>query len=140
MSYSNNNVFSIKPAYWIIYPWILATLVIPFLLPILIYKMAEVYCWRFDFNEMTLSERKGVFSVERREVPYSRIKSIRIEEPFFYRLVDIKRIIILTSEPFMPEVRLTGIYAGHIIKEFLDEKVPEARQRDGIRELDMYNL
>ena len=140
MSYTNNNVFSIKPAFWIAYPWILATIFIPFLLPICIYKLIEVYCWRFDFNDMTMSERKGVFSVERREVSYARIKSIKIEEPFLYRLVDISRVVIQSSEPFMKDVVLNGIYAKDIVKEFLDEKIAEARKREGIREFDMYNL
>lgn len=106
---------------------------------IFIYKMIEVNCWRYEFYDDVVVEKKGVFTVTREEVYYSRIKSIMVEEPFLMRLVGIQIIHVITSEQFKPRFTFYAIGGGEHIKNLLDELVLMSRKNSGIRELDIFN-
>ena len=106
---------------------------------IFIYKMIEVNCWRYEFYDDVVVEKKGVFTVTREEVYYSRIKSIMVEEPFLMRLVGIQIIHVITSEQFKPRFTFYAIEGGEHIKKLLDELVLMSRKNSGIRELDIFN-
>ena len=106
---------------------------------IFIYKMIEVNCWRYEFYDDVVVEKKGVFTVTREEVYYSRIKSIMVEEPFLMRLVGIQIIHVITSEQFKPRFTFYAIEGGEHIKNLLDELVLMSRKNSGIRELDIFN-
>ena len=106
---------------------------------IFIYKMIEVNCWRYEFYDDVVVEKKGVFSITREEVHYSRIKSIMVEEPFLMRLVGIQIIHVITSEQFKPRFTFYAIEGGEHIKKLLDELVLMSRKNSGIRELDIFN-
>jgi hypothetical protein len=71
---------------------------------------------------------------------YSRIKSIKINEPFWLRIVGLCNITIISSEQFAPVFELKAIEIKDVVKEFLDHKTDEWRKKDGIREFDIYNL
>ena len=106
---------------------------------IFIYKMIEVNCWKYEFYDDVVVEKKGVFTVTREEVYYSRIKSIMVEEPFLMRLVGIQIIHVITSEQFKPRFTFYAIEGGEHIKKLLDELVLMSRKNSGIRELDIFN-
>ena len=115
---------------------------IPIVLPTLvaIYKMIELHCHRYDFYEDHILETKGVFSVVRNEIHYFRIKSIQIEEPFLYRLVDITNVHIKTSDQFNKEVVLSAIPVGRTLVSDLKRVVALERKNHNVREFDMYDL
>ena len=106
---------------------------------IFIYKMIEVNCWRYEFYDDVVVEKKGIFTVTREEVYYGRIKSIMVEEPFLMRLVGIQIIHVITSEQFKPRFTFYAIEGGEHIKKLLDELVLMSRKNSGIRELDIFN-
>jgi membrane protein YdbS with pleckstrin-like domain len=106
---------------------------------IFIYKMIEVYCWRYEFYDDTVVEKKGVFTVTSEEVYYNRIKSIMVEEPFLMRLVGLQIIHVITSEQFKPRFTFYAIEGGEHIKSLLDGLVKISRRESGLRELDIFN-
>ena len=106
---------------------------------IFIYKMIEVYCWRYEFYDDTVVEKKGVFTVTREEVHYNRIKSIMVEEPFLMRLVGLQIIHVITSEQFKPRFTFYAIEGGEHVKSLLDGLVKISRRESGLRELDIFN-
>lgn len=145
MSYSDNNEFSLRPSYWLavpsaIIPIVLAFFKFPYLLIYPVYMLLEIYFWRYEFNEMTLTERKGVFTVYRREMYYSRIKSIRVHEPFIFRLLGLCNIELISSEPYMPSIRLYAIPYRDKVKRYLSGKYYNWRKTEGVKEFDLYAL
>ena len=106
---------------------------------IFIYKMIEVNCWKYEFYDDVVVEKKGVFTVTREEVYYSRIKSIMVEEPFLMRLVGLQVIHVITSEQFKPKFTFYAIEGGEHVKKLLDKLVLMSRKNSGIRELDIFN-
>lgn len=107
---------------------------------IAIYKIIEVYCTRYDFYDDLVTIRTGVFSVDRRQVPYHRIKSIRVEEPFLYRFVGLGNIHVVTSERYADEVLFNAIDDTDIFVEELRDAVDYHREKRGMKELDLFDL
>ena len=101
--------------------------------------MIEVNCWKYEFYDDVVVEKKGVFTVTREEVYYSRIKSIMVEEPFLMRLVGLQVIHVITSEQFKPKFTFYAIEGGEHVKKLLDKLVLMSRKNSGIRELDIFN-
>lgn len=138
---------SISPSRWITIGWIIVTPVAfainPFLgilsVVALTYKLLEVSCWKYEFYDEVMVEKKGVFSITREEVHYSRIKSVMVEEPFLMRLVGLQVIHVITSEQFKPKFTFYAIEGGEHIKNLLSGLVKITRKESGLRELDIFN-
>jgi len=145
MTYSDENLFTTTPSFWIIVPVFILSLLLtffkfPFLLLYTAYKIVELWCWDYLVNERTIIEKKGIFSVSYREIHYSRIKSIMVDQPFILRIVGLSNITIKSSDPYMPTLKLYAIADAINIKKFLSEKTHTWRKAEGIKEFDMYNL
>ena len=145
MTYSDKNEFILKPSYWLAAPITLLAIALsfvefPYIFIFSLLRVLEIYCWKYEFNERTIVERKGIFSVERREIQYARIKSIKIDEPFIFRLVGLSNITIQSSDPYMPELVLHAIPFRKTVKAHLDARTYFWRKQEGIREFDMYKL
>ena len=107
---------------------------------IFIYKMIEVYCWRYEFYDDIIIERKGVFLVTHRELNYYRIKSVFVEEPLLHRLVDIGNIHVVTSDKFANDFTFTGVSMVHDVANNLRGSIVKGRKRNNVREYDLYNM
>ncbi len=105
----------------------------------LIWRILDIYFWRYEIREMTLVERRGVLSVTKEEVNYYRIKSIKVEEPFFMRLVGLSNITVITSEALKPEIKLYAISNGDVIRNLVKNKTYYWKQRMNIRDVDIFN-
>jgi membrane protein YdbS with pleckstrin-like domain len=111
-----------------------------FLALIPIVRMIEIYYWRYEFHERSVLERKGVFSVIRKELLYHRIKSLSVEEPFWLRIFGLGNVTIKSSDPFMPDLQLYAIPKPNRIREILRELTNKYRKEEGSKEFDIYNL
>jgi len=82
--YTDNKMESISPSQWLNLPFFILgvalfqTVIFPILAVI---KYIEIMCWKYEFNERTIVERKGILSVTRREIHYYRIKMNSTKEP-----------------------------------------------------------
>lgn len=145
---------TLKPSQWVNFIWLLLAVAggvgigiteSPFMgLPILIWvcRFFVIACWKYQFDENsdTIVERKGVFSVETIEIHYFRIKSIRLYEPFFQRLVGLSTVEIITSEPYKPLLRLYAIRGGSKYVKYIKECATYWRKKKGVRETDFHNF
>ena len=141
--YTDNKMETISPSQWLNLPFFILgiALIQTGLFPILaLIKYIEILCWKYEFNERTIVERKGIFSVTRREIHYYRIKSIKIDEPFWMRLVGISNVSITTSDPYQPELVLKGVPNGQLYRSKLRGLTDLRRKEEGVKEFDMYNL
>jgi membrane protein YdbS with pleckstrin-like domain len=134
---------TVKPSQWVNFGWLLfaifgCVLVIPVI--IWICRVIIISCWSYHFGEKMVMERKGVFSVETVQVQYFRIKSIRVLEPFFQRLVGLSTVEVRTSEPFRPYLIIYGVKNGNAIKNVLTEKAEYWRDKMGVKETDFHNF
>jgi membrane protein YdbS with pleckstrin-like domain len=111
---------------------------IPFLL-IFICKQIIISCWKYEFYDEVMVEKKGVFNVTREEVHYSRIKSVMVEEPLIMRFFGLQVIHVMSSEQFKPMFTFYGIEGGEHIKDLLTKIVKISRKESGLRELDIFN-
>jgi len=143
MNYSDNKTQTLSPSQWTNLLWIIAgILLFQFgIFPILAFiKVLEVYCWRYEFYERTIIERKGILSVTRREIHYYRIKSIKIDEPFWMRIFGLANVSIMTSDPYHPEMVLYAVPKGVELRQLIRKNTDFWRKSEGIREWDTYHL
>ncbi|GHB49225.1 PH domain-containing protein [Mongoliitalea lutea] len=138
-----NNPPILKPSQWINFGYILfgligSPLVIPFL--IMVYKILDVYFWRFEVYGEYVIERRGVFTVNRRELYYFRVKAIQHNAPFLYRIVGISNVNVISSDPYSNHFEFKAIRQGLEFSNALRKLVQHGRKKNKIRELDFYNL
>lgn len=144
--YSDKNLRVISPSQWtnlgwfilgvsdiiFIHMWVLAILAVV--------RYLWVFYWRYEINERTIVERKGILAVERNEIHYFRIKAIRVDEPLWMRLFNLSNVYVKTSDPYLPELKLTAVPNGVLIREELRMMAHKWRKSENVREFDMYNL
>jgi membrane protein YdbS with pleckstrin-like domain len=151
MNYSNDLLLTLKPSHWLNIGWYLfgilgITLLVPLglvaIIPVLVilWKYLEIETWRYDFYEETMVERKGILNVTRNEIHYYRIKSIQVNEPFLYRLVEIGNVSIITSDQFTENFTFKGVFLPNEVKSYIREIVYFHRELKGVKEFDMYQL
>ena len=143
--------FIIQPSQWINTGWILSGLIGGILMCtthiffciftlFALYRVYEVSCWRYEFYDDIIIERKGVFLVTHRELNYYRIKSVFVEEPLLHRLVDIGNIHVVTSDKFANDFTFTGVSMVHDVANNLRGSIVKGRKRNNVREYDLYNM
>lgn len=135
--------FSIKPSQWINIGWILFGIIgLPLVIPTLIaiYMVAHVYCWSYEFYDDQIIIQKGVFNVTRTELNVHRIKSVRLQQPFLYRLVDLSTIELVSSDPLNPYTQIVAIPMGEVFVESIQEQIIITKEAKGIKESDIHIL
>lgn len=150
---SDNIQFIIKPSQLVNIGWLVLflggiTLVFTFQIywvaiitsMIWVAKFLTIKCWSYYFCEKTISERKGVFSVLTREIHYFRIKSVRWEQPFWLRIFGLSNVVLITSDPLIPILRLYGVNEGSDIVAHIKEQVSIWRRERTVKEQDIHPL
>ena len=143
--------FILQPSQWINTGWILFGLVGGYLMVFIhpffgfftlfaLYKIYEVSCWRYEFYDDIIIERKGVFLVTRRELYYHRIKSVLVVEPLLHRLVDIGNIQVVTSDNYASTFTFTGVSMVQDLSNNLRGSIGKGRKKNNVREFDLYNM
>lgn len=133
----------LRPSQWINVLWIIFGIAgITWIIPpiIALYKVLELKCWTYSIDDEFITEKKGVFSVDHRELQISRIKSMRFEEPFLMRMVGIGNLYVKSSEAYHPELKMWGIPKGSALWRELRIRTGNQRKKNGVREFDLFNL
>lgn len=103
-------------------------------------KWLIIKCWSFRFHEKTIAERKGVFSVLTKEIHYYRIKSVRWEQPFWLRIFGLSNVVLITSDPLIPMLRVYAIWGGEDLKDRVKVQVSKWRRDRTVKEQDIHPL
>jgi membrane protein YdbS with pleckstrin-like domain len=143
--YSDSFIRVARPSQWTNAPWILVVIAgfyvdFPYLALVAVAKFLDTYFWRYEFHERTLVERKGIFSVTRREIHYYRVKGIKVDEPLWMRFFGLANVTILSSDPYLPELVLYAVQNGVGIRNELRGRAHQLRKEEGVREVDVYDL
>jgi uncharacterized membrane protein YdbT with pleckstrin-like domain len=126
--------------------WLLLAVILFFAHPIaggiglliFIFKVLDVEYWSYNFYEDYVTERRGIFSVNEEAVNYFRIKSIKVEEPFWMRLFGLSVIYVTSSEQYKPVIVFYGVKQGSAYTEFFHDIAKTKRKKLGIRDLDVF--
>ena len=109
-------------------------LVIPIF--IALWRFLVVKTWKIEITDQRLIEEKGVLSKTTDELELYRVKDIRLDQPFFLRLVGLSNIIMATSDRSHSVVKIPAIKDGKDLREKLRAAVDERRDKNRVRETD----
>jgi len=143
ISNTNEVEFTINPSQWVNIGWLIFGIVLySYIFPIIIllWRYLVVSCWSFEFRQRSMIRRKGVFNVSKIELNYYRVKSVMVEEPLLMRLVGLSNVLVISSDPFCPFIKLWAVYDGDDVATWIREKSIECRKSENIKEHDLYNL
>jgi uncharacterized membrane protein YdbT with pleckstrin-like domain len=109
-------------------------LVIPIF--IALWRFLVVKSWKIAITDQRLIEEKGVLSKKTDELELYRVKDIRLDQPFFLRLVGLSNVILVTSDRTHSIVRIPAITDGKNLREKLRVAVDARRDKKRVRETD----
>lgn len=136
-------LFTATPSQWVNFIWGIIGIGLCWLfLPMVIFigRMIAIGNIQYRFGEKTITEKRGVFSHSIREMHYFRIKSIRMEQPFFMRLVGLSNIYMISSEPFVPEIKLWAVSNGETYLKYIKDRTYFWREKLGVKETDFHSF
>ena len=140
--FQDNLLLQIKPSHWVNVHLYLISIGIAFVFPpsllFTLYVYFDLNSWKFNFSEQKIMEKKGLFSIKETENHYFRIKSVTIDKPFLDRFVGLSILTIETSDFAKPTLVLNGISNGDQIRSFLYERIQFSRNKEGVREMDIF--
>jgi uncharacterized membrane protein YdbT with pleckstrin-like domain len=136
---------TVSPSQYANLGWLIitiATVFIPyvaaFFLLIYLYRRLDYSFWEYRFYDDYVIEKKGIFNVSEEMVNYFRIKSIKVEQPFWMRLFGLSIIHVTTSEQFKPFIKFYAIENAQSFVDFLQSKTKLKRKENGIRDVDVF--
>lgn len=135
--------FKLNPSQWTNAGWIIFGIIgSPLIIPpiIALYMIIHVYCWKYEFYDDLIIEQKGVFNVTRTELNLHRVKSVRLQQPLFYRMVNLSIIEIVSSDPLNPYMKLVAVPLGEVLIQSLKDEVEKSRKKHGVKESDIHIL
>ena len=105
---------------------------------ILIYSLIDVMCWKYEFHDDFMTEKRGVFSVTEETVHYFRIKSIKVERPLWMRFFGLSTIHVTTSEQYKPVIKFYAVEQAEVYVDMLQQLVKITRKENGFRDMDIF--
>jgi len=107
---------------------------ITIILPIYRYLKTRFTIYSFSENRITL--KKGILSQKIDETELYRVRDYSIYKPFLLRIFGLGNLEILTSDKTHPRIFFYAIKDCENVMTLLRNKVEEARQRTGTKEVD----
>lgn len=105
---------------------------------LLIRGVLDVIFWDYEFYDDRVVERRGILNVTEETVNYFRIKSIKLERPWWMRIFGLSIVSIITSEQFKTYMMFYGVEEGDIYVNFLRDKTKHNRKKNGISDIDIF--
>jgi uncharacterized membrane protein YdbT with pleckstrin-like domain len=143
---TSKHLSTTSPSQYVNIGWLILSVGLLFVHPITaglcflayIFGVIQVWCWEYRFYEDHVVERKGIFSVTEETVNYFRMKSIRVEQPFWMRLFGMSIIYVTTSEKYKPEIKFYGVENLETYTSFLESKTKLKRKEHNVRDIDIF--
>ena len=133
------NIWKGNPSQWTNFgTYLMCLLLFWLIIPVFIalWEFLIVKTWKIEITDQRLIEEKGVLSKTTNELELFRVKDIRLEQPFFLRLVGLSNIILITSDRTHSIVRIPAIADGKNLREKLRVAVDARRDKKRVRETD----
>ncbi len=106
-------------------------------IPVAFVKWLQVKCHKYTVTTGSIKERRGVLSRITEEVELYRVKDISFAEPLSQRIFGLGTLVLHTSDKTHPIIEIKAISDAEKLRDTLRKIVGEARQKRGVREVDM---
>ncbi len=124
-----------SPSQWTNFWWFLGCITVV-LIPVAIWKWLTTKMHQFEITSERIIEKHGVFTRQIDDIELYRVKDIRIEEPFIYRMLGLSNLTIISSDRSLPTLKMSGIVNGMKVREDLRKAVEIRRDEKRAREMD----
>jgi uncharacterized membrane protein YdbT with pleckstrin-like domain len=106
---------------------------------IVLYKWMENVCTLYELTDQRLIIRSGIFSKSIDEIELYRVKDVRMTYSLIGGWAGIGTIVLTSSDPTTAQAPLVirDVMGAEQRRETLRNLVDKARQKRGVRELDM---
>ena len=135
------NIWEGSPSHWTKFInyilWLI--LLIPTLgvsLLFILWTYLTIRTWKITITSQRVIEEKGVLSKTTNELELFRVKDIRLDQPFFLRLVGLSNIVLITSDRTNKYVTIKGVKDGKSLREDIRTSVDKRRDEKGVVERD----
>ena len=134
------NIWEGNPSHWTSFLYYVISLI---LVPVfglgaimLIWRWLTIRTWKITVTNQRIIEEKGVLSKTTNELELFRVKDLKLDQPFFLRLVGLSNIILFTSDQTNKRYVIEGVRDGKELKEKLRASVDKRRDEKKVREVD----
>ena len=117
--------------FWVV---LIASIVIPF--TIIFVKILDTRFINYSLTTERLIIKRGILTRTTDEVELYRVKDIRLVEPFLQRLVGLAVIEITSSDRSNPNISMSGIRGGDVLRNTMRNQVERLRTNKNVREVD----
>jgi len=107
------------------------------LLAIIIKRYLDVSCTRYVVTSQRVRITTGILSTETNDTELYRVDDIRLEQPFWLRLVGRGDVVLTTSDRSDPNVVLKAVAGSGELRDQIRIHVEECRDRKHTRVMDM---
>lgn len=101
-----------------------------------LWKYLKISTWTLKITNQRIIEEYGIFSKTMQELELYRVKDITLHQSFWYRILGISNIHLVTSDKSSPIYTLVGIKNGKELREKLRTLVEKRRDEKGVIERD----
>jgi uncharacterized membrane protein YdbT with pleckstrin-like domain len=106
-------------------------------IPVAIFKHIALKRTKITLTSQRITIRTGIFNIETEEIELYRVKDWAFREPLMQRLLGFGEVTVVSSDRTAPEITYRWLKDAQGLKEHLRAAVEAARQRRGVRELDL---
>jgi len=134
------NIWEGSPSHWtefkVYFLGILLTPLFGLGLLFILWTYLTIRTWKITITSQRVIEEKGVLSKTTNELELFRVKDIRLDQPFFLRLVGLSNIVLITSDRTNKYVVIRGVKDGKSLREDIRTSVDKRRDEKGVVERD----
>lgn len=124
-----------SPSQWTNF-WIFLSSILVVPIPIAFWKWLSTEKNKYEITSERIIHQQGVFKVTVDDVELYRVKDIRIEQPFVYRMLGLSNLIVVSSDRTRPSLTIPAIKNGLQVREQLRKAVEKRRDEKRAREMD----
>jgi len=120
--------------YYVLFTFLIPAFGIGLLL--ILWQYLVVKTWKIKITSQRIIEQKGVLSKTTDELELFRVKDIRLNQPFWLRLVGLSNIVLVTSDRTSSNYTIPAIKNGVKLREEIRTAIEQRRDEKGVRETD----
>lgn len=102
----------------------------------ILWTFLKIKTTKISITSQRIIQEEGILSKITNELELYRVKDIRLDQPFFLRLVGLSNIVLITSDRTNKYVLIDGVKDGKTLREQIRTFVDKRRDEKGVVERD----
>ncbi len=115
----------------------IVAVLIPIFVVVIVWNYLVVKTIQYEITSERLIINTGVINKSINDLELYRVKDTRLESPWFFRMLGLGKIVILTSDLSHPLVIIKAINNAKDVRELLRSAVETRRKERGVSSLDV---